>query len=112
MASTQVRVDAYKTLAFGSITNSFQAVGTSIAHAWRIICLTNTTDADMIFSFDSTSSNLYVPANSFKLFDLCGNAEPNTVGFFISVGTTVYVKYNTPPTKGAVFVEGIYGSGE
>ncbi len=112
MASIQARCDAYKTLAFGSITGTFAAVGTPIGHAWRIICITNNSDGDMIFSFDGTTNNLYLPANSFKLFDICTNQESAVDGFFISRNTQVYVKSATTPSKGAVFVEGWYGSGE
>src|SRR5208337_4238848 len=109
MSASVVRFDSYKTLPAASIGATFTAVGTPIAHNWRIICFTNNTNADVIFSADATNLNFYLPAGSFKLFDLTTNREDTATAWFISIGTQIYVEYaTTPPSTGAIYVEGLY----
>jgi len=112
MASIDARFDAYRSLAFGSISGSFAAVGSALTHLGRILHLVNNTNADMIFSFDGTTNNVYLPAGSFALYDFQANAEPNTV-FFSSIGTQIYVKQASgAPTSGAVYAMLVYGRGQ
>lgn len=108
-----VRFDAMRTVANGSITGSFVALGAALTNNWRIFKITNNTDGDMIFSFDSTTNNLFVPANSFTLYDLATNAVNvnESDSFVMQLGTQFYIKYNTAPTTGDVWVEGIYARG-
>lgn len=109
-----VRVDAYKTLGFAGISGSYAAVGSVIAHNWRAFRILNATDGDMIFSFDGTTDNLFVPAGSFVLYDISTNATP-TSGIdvlVVGINTQFYVKQSTPPSKGAVYIEGIYAKGQ
>ncbi len=49
MFTTRAQVDAIRTLAFGSITGSYTAIGGPFAYQSRIICFTNTTNADVLF---------------------------------------------------------------
>lgn len=108
-----VRVDAIRNVLNGSITNAYTTLGTALTKNWRMFKITNNTDGDMIFSFDGTTDNIFVPANSFTLYDLATNAA-NVAGsdwFVMQIGTQFYIKYNTAPTKGAVWVEGLYSTG-
>lgn len=109
-----LRVDAYRTTAFGSITGSFVAVGAALTHLWRAFRITNNTDGDMIFSLDGTTNNLFVPAGSFVLYDVVTNSAPDKINdnLLMGLGTQFYVKYSTAPSKGAVYIEGIYAKGE
>ncbi len=109
-----VRFDAYKTVAFGSITNSYTAIGSALTHAWRAFRISNNTDGDMNFSLDGTTNNLFVPAGSFVLYDICTNSPPLTVNdnLVFGLGTQFYIKYSTAPTTGAVYIEGLYARGE
>ena len=68
--STKAHVDVLRTLAFGSITGSYLPVGNPFAYQARIICFTNTTNQDVLFSMDGSTDQLIVPAGSFKLFDI------------------------------------------
>ena len=110
MSTNIARVDALRSLGFASISGTFTAVGTAFAHPMRIIRFINTTDGDMIFSFDGTTNNLFVPSNSFVLFDISTNGEGEV--FRISARTQIYVKQSTAPTSGSVYVEAIYAQGE
>ena len=112
MSAVAVRVDPYRTLAFGSIAATYTAVGGPTTHLMRLVHFVNNTNADMNFSFDGTTDNVFVPANSFTLYDLEANAEAN-FDFFLSLNTQIYVRYNSAaPTSGAVYIMMIYGKGQ
>jgi len=59
----------------------------------------------MFFSFDGINSQDYVPANGFVLYDLVSD------NMLIQLGAAVYVKYETAPTVGNVYVTAIYQRG-
>lgn len=107
--TTQAKVDAIRSVAFGSITGSYVALGTPLGFPARIICFTNTTDQDVFLSTDGTTNQILVPAGSFKLFDITTNHRPvNQDDFCFSIGTQFYVKYAAAPSKGAVYIEVVY----
>jgi hypothetical protein len=103
--------DEYRTLAFSSITSSYVAIGTPFAHTVRLLKIINTCDTDMSISFDGVTNNDYIPAGSFSLYDICTN-EVTDAGWFFSLGTQVYVKQTSAPSRGGVFVITLYGQGE
>ena len=104
-----VSFDAYRTLGEASITTSFTAVGTPFTNPIRLICITNNTDGDMIFSVDAVNNNLFVPKGAFKLFDLNTNRRQSDQYWVLPVNTQFYVKYSTAPTTGAVYIECLWG---
>ncbi len=107
--TSKAEVDALRTVAFGSITGSYTAVGTPFGYQARIICFTNTTNQNVLFSMNGVTDNLIVPANGFKLFDLTTNHKPvNQDDFVFGIGTQWYVKYAAAPASGAVYIEVIY----
>lgn len=103
--------DALRSIAYTSISGTYAAIGTAVAVPARIMCLTNTTDVDMIVSDDSTVSagKLLLPAGSFKLFDITSNMNP-TLDDTVTVGeqVTFYVKQVASPMKGSVYLEIVY----
>lgn len=106
MGNAQVAtIDVLRTLAFGSISGSYAAVGTPLIFPTRLICFTNNTDGDMFFSEDGVNNNLFVAAGSFKLFDLNTNRLNQQQLWVFATGTQFYVKQSTAPTKGAVYIE-------
>src|ERR1700722_7336843 len=112
MFTNKAQVDTLRTLAFGSIEATFVAVGPPQAFQSRIICFTNTTDVDVVFSMDGTTDQVIVPAGGFKLLDITTNHRPvNQDDFCFSNGTQWYVRYlsaPTSPTSGDVYIEIIY----
>lgn len=109
MFTTQAKADTLRTTAFGSITGSYTAVGTPFAFQARIICFTNTTNQDVMFSMDGVHDQLIVPAGSFKLFDVTMNHRPvNMDDFCFAIGTQWYVKYVSSPSSGAIYIEVVY----
>ena len=112
MSSKRVYFDTLRTLAFGSISGTYTAVGSATTVNPRIICITNDSDAGMIFSFDNTNDDgqLYLPAGSFKLFDLTTNeVQGKDDNFVIAKGEVLYVKQSSAPTMDGVYLEYIYG---
>jgi hypothetical protein len=103
--------DILRTVAFGSITGSYLPLGTPFAHAVRLMAVNNTANTDMILSIDGVHDYLYLPAGTFKLYDVCTNRE-TACNFYIPIGTQWYVKYASAPASGAVYLECIYGVGE
>lgn len=111
MSAAKVYFDTLRSLAFGSISGTYAAVGTAFAYEARIICFTNKTQGDMIFSTDSsnTDGQILVPAGSFKLYDLTANLIPGKDDtFVVAKGTQFYVKQVTAPVSGAVYIENVY----
>jgi hypothetical protein len=109
MFTNRAQVDVLRTLAFGSITGSYTAVGGPFAYQARIICFTNTTNEDVLFSMDGSTNQLVVPAGSFKLFDVTMNHRPvNMDDFCFAIGTQWYVKYASSPSSGAIYIEVVY----
>lgn len=111
MSAKKVYFDTLRSLAFGSISGTYAAVGTDLTVEARIVCFTNKTQGDVIFSTDSTNANgqIFVPAGSFKLYDLTANLVPGKDdNFVLAKGTQFYVKQVTAPTSGAVYIELVY----
>jgi hypothetical protein len=104
--------DVIRSIAFGSITNAYQTLGTPSSQAIRMFRLINPTDGDMLFSIDGTNDNFYVPANSFVLYDLTANREKNGELFVFPNKTQFFVKYATAPSKNGVYLEIIYARGQ
>lgn len=111
MSAKKVYFDTLRSLAFGSISGTYAAVGSALTVNPRIVCFTNQTQGDMIFSTDSTnaSGQILVPAGSFKLYDLTANLVPGKDdSFVIAVGTQFYVKQSSAPVSGSVYIENVY----
>lgn len=106
MSNTQVAtIDTIRTLAFGSISGTYAAVGTPLIFPTRLICFTNNSNGDMFFSSDGVNNQLFVAAGSFKLFDLNTNRLLQQQYWVFAIGTQFYVKQSTAPTSGAVYIE-------
>lgn len=103
--------DLLRTAAFGAIGAGYTAVGAVFLHPMRIISIKNTTDANLLFSFDGITDHEFVPSDSGIVLDFCANSV-NTAGAFIGVGTTIYVKQSGVPTNGSVNISCYYGFGE
>lgn len=112
MSAKRVYFDTLRSLPFGDISGSYAAVGSALTVNPRIICITNDTDAGMIFSDDSSDSDgkLYLPKGTFKLFDLTTNeVQGKDDSFVIAKGTIIYVKQVAAVSSGGVYIEYIYG---
>ena len=101
--------DEIRTLAFGGISGSYAVVGSTFTKNVRGICFTNNTEGDMMFTDDNTLDKIFVPAQSFKLWDIQANVNPQFDDkYVLPVGTQIYVKQISAPVSGSVYVECIY----
>lgn len=100
-----------RTLAAGSISGSYAAVGSALSHKVRAFCITNNTQGDMIFSLDNTvaEGQMFVAKGSYKLYDVQANMNAQFDDeYVIPKSTTIYVKQDTAPVSGNVYVECLY----
>lgn len=107
----QADIEPLRSLAFGSISGTYAAVGTEFAFPSRLICFTNNTEGDMIFSRDPdlVAGELFVASGSFKLFDVSTNHKPsNQDDFVFEKGTQWYVKQLEAPVSGSVYIETVH----
>ena len=108
-----VKFDTLRTKAAAAITGSYTTLGTPLTQNWRMFKITNNTDGDLLISVDGTTDNLFVPAESFTLYDLATNAAnvKDSDWFVMGLKVQFYVKYSTVPTSGDVWMEGLYSTG-
>jgi hypothetical protein len=100
-----------RTLAFGGISGSYAAVGTPLEHQVRVFCITNDTQGDMIFSLDNTEAagQMFIARGSYKLYDVQANMNAQFDDkYVLAVGEQFYVKQETAPVDGAVYIEVMY----
>lgn len=101
-----------RTLGFASTSGAYVPIGTPFLYPPRVICITNDTDGAMYFSNDGINDKLYLPKNSFKLFDLTTNKGGADGAWCLLQSTQMYVRQYTVPTTGLITIELIYGKGD
>ena len=107
----QAFFEPLKSLAFGSISGTYAAVGTPLENGVRAFCITNDTEGDMIFSLDNTVSagHMFVAAGSYKLYDVQTNMNAQFDDrYVVGIGEQFYVKQSTAPVSGSVYIECMY----
>ncbi len=108
---SRAHFEPLRTLGFAGISAAYAAVGIPLAHMVRAFCITNDTEGDMIFSLDSTlaAGHMFVAAGSYKLYDVQSNMNVQFDDkFVLAIGEQFYVKQNTAPVSGAVWIECLY----
>lgn len=109
MSNQRAELEPLRSLGFAGISGSYAAVGDEQAYSCRIICFSNNTQGDMLFSRDGVTDELFVAAGSFKLFDISTNHRAANQSDLVFVkGTQWYVKQSTAPVSGDVYIEIIY----
>lgn len=108
----RLRFEAQRSLAFGSISNAYAAVGAAMANPIRMLVLQNLTDVTLQFSFDGVADTIPLPSSGAFAFDIATNKTIGD-GFFLAQGDRVYVKHlGSAPTTGSVYVTAFYGYGD
>ena len=105
MYSNRAKFDTLRSVAAGSVTGSFVALGVPLASpAVAFNCL-NQTNGDVQVSFDGINPNLTLPANSYQVWDVRANS-PALNEYLLAGGTQFYVRQGTTvPTTGTFYVE-------
>jgi hypothetical protein len=104
------RFETLRSVAFGGISGTYAPIGAAFTTNIRIFCITNQTNGDLFISLSGTTDHMFIPANSFRLYDLSTNAPPisQNDNFELAQLTRFYVKQSTAPTSGSVYLEAIY----
>ncbi len=112
MSAVVLQFETLRTLAFGSLSTSYAALGTPITHSLRMFRIINSTNADLNISLDGTNDHMLVPATSFVLYDVAANGQ--NASFRIQNGSQFYAKIVTggSASSGQVALECIYARGE
>jgi len=102
----RVKLEALRTLAFGGIAATYNAVGAAIQSPARLITLKNFTDVNIIFSIDGVTDHIILPDDGFQIIDITANKVRDD-GFFLSEGTVFYARHvvAAAPSSGAVYIE-------
>ncbi len=106
-----IQFQPLRTLGHAAISTSYAAVGTPFDVPLRMFRITNNSNGDLIFSTDDlvAEGQLFVPADSFVLYDVAANSGPEFAGVLKRVrkGTQFYVKFLSDPSSGDVYIEGL-----
>jgi hypothetical protein len=101
------RYEALRSLAFGSISGTYAAIGVFTAPAVSQFEVINNTDALLIFSFDGIDDHFALPAYTQKIVDICANNSNNHL--FLGARQYLYVKDDgSAPTVGKVYFSTAY----
>lgn len=103
----RLQAEALRTLAFGSISGTYAAVGTALLNPCRIYYILNTTDVALTFSWSGTTDNFVVASDGFILLDVTTNRSDTGGMCAVPEGTLTYVKGS--PSLGAVYLSAFYG---
>lgn len=112
MANPALAVRAYfeplRTLAFGSISGAYAAIGTALSNPSRQLTVTNNTDVLITFSIDGSTDHFVLLPGSAWVNDICSNTSIIAGAFMLSQNTIIYAK--GAPTIGSVYISTLYGS--
>lgn len=103
------RFEEIRSLGFGSISGSYAAVGSALTKQGRVVCISNNTEGDLMFSVDGSTDHIFLAAGSFKLYDVQANMNnASDDRYVLPVGLRFYVKQITAPVSGNVYIEVLY----
>lgn len=107
----RVKFENLRSLAFGSISGTFAEVGPIFANPARLLKIDNSTDANVIISFDGVNNHVFIPAISSVLFDYASDRVGPEDRLEQPVGTPVYVKQESgAPTSGHIYVSLLFAA--
>jgi hypothetical protein len=111
VSATRIRYEVLRTLAFGSITTSYVAIGTPFLNPVRMLKVTNLTNQPLYISTDGINNHDVVSANAAYVYDYGSNKSDAGGLLEESQSDQLYVKsVNTLPTSGSIYVTVIYAS--
>jgi hypothetical protein len=101
--------ETLRSLAFGSISGTYAAIGTALANPSRILIIQNFTNDQLIYSFDGTNNHLTLPSGGQIVLDFTANKTVTGGAAYVAAGTTIYVKQVAGPSSGSTYVSTFYG---
>lgn len=102
-------LEPLRTIAFGSVSNSFSQIGGDFEFPLRMIALYSNLDADTILSFDGVTDQWFFPSKGSFILDVGANATDEDE-MYIAQGKGVWIRHlGVAPTVGAAYVVAMYG---
>lgn len=109
--SVRVRFEDLRSLGWASFGAAYVGVGASFTNPIRLIKITNTSDANLLISFDGISDHDMIPANGFCIYDYGSNATGRSGYLEQPAGDRLYVKLEgAAATSGNIYVTLMYVS--
>lgn len=87
-------------------SGSYQAIGTPITNQSRIIKLTNTSDVEVLISWNGMDDHEIIPSGGFLLLDCSSNAA--NPGILVAAAGTQFYAKGTAGTTGSVYLSTYY----
>ena len=112
MASTlnavRLRAEGVRSVAFGDISGTYADVGTPTDHPARIIMVKNTTDTELVVSWDDGVTDVFIlPPGGADTLDVFTNGGPG--GAYLPSGSQFQVKDNgVAATEGGLILQIFY----
>lgn len=112
ITSVCARYEPIRYLAFGSIAVGYTGIGTAFEHPARLVRITNSTNADLMFTYDTSEDQIIVPAYTSYVDDITANTYTTQHSGILAKpkGSRLYVKQIEVPTLKGVYVSVLYGS--
>ena len=104
--STVVLPGLLSSIDSATVTASYAALGSPLAHPARLIKFTNNANVDVTISWDGVNDNEFLPRGSFLLLDVTTN-HSMPLNFEIQQGTQFYVKGSAG--TGLIYMSYYYG---
>jgi hypothetical protein len=104
----RIRYEPLRSLAFGSISGTYAAVGTPFDNAVRLLMIDNLTDANLTISFDGINDHLIIASSSGRVIDYATNRVGPVDQLEQAEGTILYVKGD--PSVGSIYVAVVYAA--
>lgn len=108
----ELRSDAVRSLAFGSIGATYANVGTALEYPTRVLIVQNTTDVLLMLSFAGGVDHIPFPSGAIMILDVSSDRVTDG-GYFISKKTQLQVKYvSGAPSSGTFYVTAMHAKGD
>jgi hypothetical protein len=105
MFKNAAQFDVLRSVAFGSITSSYVALGPVLPGYAVQLTFKNATNAVIYLSVDGVTDIIAIPSGWGEADDVRANA-PEDTDYFYSEGTQFYIKYSgSAPTSGSFYMQ-------
>lgn len=101
------KFDTLRSATTAQIGATYAAVGAALTTPAVLLTFKNQTNGDVVISTDGVNDMLYIPSNSFNVFDVRTNA-PTQSDYMFKEGTIFYAKDGTTlGTTGKFYIEAV-----
>lgn len=112
ITSLRIYPEPLRSVSYLLMSTSYVNISTPIPNAARIIMFQNTTNNEVLISWDGTTDHQFIPSNGFVLLDVTTNKSSSQQGWFVGALTQFHAKFTAgspAATTGSVYVTTFYG---